>query len=303
MKGSRNSLSTLRVFLAASQTLNFSRAAEELHLTQGAVSKHIQALEARLGCTLFKRTPTGLRITHAGAVYLEKASAAMRLIDEANALVSHPDARVNLNIAVAPAFAQRCLIPNLPEFFALHPEVRINLRPRLLFGREKSERFDAEIQLHTGHMSGMVNRYLCGREMGFVAAPALLARQPVRTIDNLSKLTLFRRAQRGYSWDEWKAEMAPAWEGPPEHSPEFEGFTLLLPALLHGLGGAIVPLCIVQSLIRTGELVRPFGEAVEGRYGYYLMEPRPLQGGPYLNAFCDWVKGLAKRLLADPARP
>ncbi len=296
MKGTRNSLSSLRVFLAAGKHLNFSRAAEELHLTQSAVSKHIQALEEKLGTALFKRTPTGLRVTYAGALYMEKITAAIRLIDEADALVAHPNARVNLNIAVSPSFAQFCLIPNLSEFFELHPEIRINVRPRLMLGRDKSERFDAEIQLHTGYVSGMSTQYLCGREMALVASPALLKRHPVASVDDLANVPMLKRAQRGYSWDDWKSEIAPMWPGPSASAPEYEGFSVLLPAVLHGLGVAIVPLCMVNAHLRDGSLVRPLGESVEGRYGYYLMLPRPNQGGPYLEAFCDWVIALGSRL-------
>jgi LysR family glycine cleavage system transcriptional activator len=71
-----------------------------------------------------------------------------------------------------------------------------------------------------------------------------------------------------------------------------------MPALLNGLGAAIVPLCIGQSALASGALVRPFSEAVPGRYGYYLMQSRPLQGGPYLEAFTGWVQELAGSLNA-----
>ena len=296
MKGSRNSLTSLRVFLVAARQLNFSRTAEDLHLTQSAVSKHIQSLEERLGSALFKRTPTGLRITHAGAVYLEKISAALRLIDEAEALVAHPDVRVNLNIAVSPSFAQFCLIPRMREFFDLHPEVRLNIRPRLMVPRDKHERFDAEIQLHTGHVAGMSSSYLCGREMGLVIAPSLAKAHRLRTSEDLSSVTLLKRAQRGYGWDDWQAEMAPGWDGPGAHAPEYEGFSVLLPAVLNGLGAAIVPLCLVRAQLEAGTLVRPFGETVLGRYGYHLMVPRPNQSGPYLDSFCEWVGSMAKDL-------
>jgi LysR family glycine cleavage system transcriptional activator len=304
MKGSRNSLSTLRIFLAAARHLNFSRTAEELHLTQSAVSKHIQALEARLATALFKRMPTGLRLTYAGALYLERISAAVRLIDEADALVAHPNARVALNIAVSPSFAQFCLIPGLPEFFVNHPEIRINVRPRLLFGRDQAERFDAEIQLHTGNVSGMSAQYLCGREMTLVAAPSLLDRLPVHSIDDLDQVPLLKRAQRGYGWDEWRADVAPLWLGPGSAAPEYEGFTVLLPAVTHGLGAAIVPTCMVLEQLESGALRRPLGEQVDGRYGYYLMQPRPNQGGPYLDAFCSWITERAQALnLAVAALP
>jgi DNA-binding transcriptional LysR family regulator len=250
---------------------------------------------------LFKRLPNGLRVTYAGALYQEKVSAAVRLIDEADALVAHPHARVNLNIAVSPSFAQFCLIPNLREFFDLNPEIRINLRPRLMQGRDKAERFDAEIQLHTGYVSGMSTQYLCGREMVLVAAPSLLERQPIQSLDDLARVPLLKRAQRGYGWEEWKAELAPLWPGPGASAPEYEGFSVLLPAVLHGLGVAIVPLCMVSTQLRNGQLVRPLGETVEGRYGYHLMWPRPNQGGPYLEAFCNWIGALGQRLNSLPA--
>lgn len=300
MKGSRNSLSSLRVFLAAGQHLNFSRAAEDLNLTQSAVSKHIQSLETRLGTALFRRTPVGLRITHAGALYLEKITAALRLIDEADSVVAHPDARVNLNIAVSPTFAQLCLIPTLHEFFSLHTGARLNVRPRLMHGRDKEERFDAEIQLHTGHVSDMTSVYLCGREMALVAAPSLLERHPIKTVDDLAKVPMLRRAQKGYSWDEWKAAVAPTWPGPDAKAPEYEGFTVLLPAVLYGLGVAIVPLCLLHTHLKSGQLVRPLDEIVVGRYGYHLMLPRPYQGGPYLDSFCEWVTEMACRLFPVP---
>jgi DNA-binding transcriptional LysR family regulator len=302
VKGSRNALVSLRVFVAAAQRLNFSRTAEDLHLTQSAVSKHVQALESKLGVALFKRTPTGLRITYAGAVYREKVAAALRLIDEADAAVAHPDARVNLNIAVSPSFAQYVLIPRLRAFFALHPEVRLNIRPRLLSPRDQGERFDAEIQLHTGHVSGMQSRYLCGHEMALVAAPTLLDSHRLDTPQDLSTLTLLKRAQRGYGWDDWRAAMAPDWPGPGPQAPEYEGFSVLMPALLHGLGAAIVPLCLVADPLREGRLVRPFGESVGGRYGYHLMLPQPQAGGLYLQSFCDWVSDMASDLVLPAAR-
>ncbi|HEY0201063.1 MAG TPA: LysR substrate-binding domain-containing protein [Burkholderiaceae bacterium] len=301
MKGSRNSLTSLRIFLVATRTLNFSRSAEELNLTQSAVSKHIGALEDRLGTALFKRTPTGLRLTYAGALYLERVSAAIRLIDEADAVVAHPHSRVALNIAVSPSFAQYFLMPSLDAFFDAHPEVRVNIRPRLLHGRDRAERFDAEIQLHTGHVSGMSAQYLCGREMTLVAAPSLLARHPVHALEDLDKVRLLKRAQRGYSWDDWKAEAAPLWPGPDTSAPEYEGFSVLLPAVLNGLGAAIVPLCMVLPQLQAGQLVRPLGEVVEGRYGYYLMQPRPNIGGPYTEAFCDWVTERATALTQEVA--
>lgn len=297
MKGSRNSLITLRVFLSAARTLNFSRSAERLNITQSAVSKHIGALEERLGVALFKRLPNGLRLTHAGAIYQERVSAALQMLDEADAMVANPMTRVALNIAISPSFAHACMIPALPEFFALHPEVRVNIRPRLFYRREQAERFDAEIQLHTGNAAGMSAEYLCGREMTLVASPELLSRYPIRCIEDLDHVPLLKRAQRGYSWDEWRSEVAPLWAGPSATTtPEYEGFSVLLPAVLYGLGAALVPIVMVLEPLRAGTLVRPLNDVVESRYGYYLMRPRPNVGGVYADTFCDWITQRAQQL-------
>lgn len=296
MKGSRNSVSSLHVLLAASRQLNFSRTAEALHMSQSAVSKHIQAIEERLGVPLFERSPTGLRLNSAGALYVEKVAAALHLLEEADALVVQPNAFVNLNIAVAPTFAQLCLIPQLQLFHDEFPGTRVNIRPRLVAGREQSERFDAEIQLNTGHAAGMTGHYLCGHEMGLVAAPQLLARCPIAAVDDLDHVPMLKRMQPGYSWEEWLAQVAPGRSSPGPRAPEYEGFSVLLPAVVHGLGVAIVPLCLVQQQLRSGQLLRPLNDRVHGRYGYHLMLPRPSHSGPGLDAFCSWLAAMAVEL-------
>jgi DNA-binding transcriptional LysR family regulator len=299
VKGSRDSLKALRIFLVAARTLNFSRSGEELHLTQSAVSKNISALEERLGTSLFKRTPTGLRLTYAGTLYLERVSPALHLIDEADAVVGHRGARAALNIAVSPSFAQFCLIPNLRDFFERHPDIQVNIRPRLMFEYDESERFDAAIQLHTGYAQGMSCEYLCGEEMALIASPSLLAKHALDTIADLDRTPLLKRAQRGYSWNEWKTDIAPSWAGPAATAPVYEGFSILLPAIFNGLGISVAPLCMVIDRLNSGELQRPLGEIARGRYAYYLMRPRPAVNNPALDAFCSWLDGRIGRLNAD----
>jgi len=302
MKGSRDSLKSLRIFQSAARTLNFSRSAEELGMTQSAVSKHVFSLEQRLGTALFSRQSRGLKLTYAGAQYLKRIGPALNLIDEANALVAPSDARAALNVAVSPSFAQFWLIPNLPSFFDQYPHIRLNIRPRLLYDPQDCEPFDAAIQLHTGHAGGMTADYLCGREMALVAAPGLLAGKRIDGVGGLDGLVLLKRAQRGYSWNEWRAEVAPGWPGPPADAPEYEGFTMLLPAVLHGLGAAVVPVCMVLEPLLRGRLLRPLGEAATGRYAYYLMRPAARRYDPHVEAFSDWLMHCAGRLRADVTR-
>jgi DNA-binding transcriptional LysR family regulator len=289
MKGSRDSLKTLGIFQSAARTLNFSRSAEELNITQSSVSKHINALEQRLGTALFNRKAKGLELTYAGTQYFKRIVPALTLIEEANALVAPGDIREALTVAVSPSFAQYSLIPHLSQFYAEHPNIRLNIRPRLLFDSTDVEPFDAAIQLHTGSAGGLATKYLCGREMSLIVAPQLLAGRRVRDINEFNPLQLLKRAQRGYSWNEWRAEVAPHWSGPTETSPVYEGFSMLLPAVFHGLGAAVVPLCMVLDRLESGELVRPFGEVATGRYAYYLMRPSSRRYDPHIEVFSAWL--------------
>ncbi len=289
MKGSRDSLKTLGIFQSAARTLNFSRSAEELNITQSAVSKHIKALEQRLGTALFNRKAKGLELTYAGAQYFKRIVPALTLIDEANALVAPSDIREAITVAVSPSFAQYILIPHLPQFYAQHPNIRLNIRPRLLFESTEMEPFDAAIQLHTSSPGGLITKYLCGREMSLVVKPQLLIGMQLRDINEFDAVQLLKRAQRGYSWSEWRTEVAPHWSGPAENSPVYEGFSMLLPAVFHGLGAAIIPLCMVLDRLESGELIRPFGEVVRGRYAYYLMRPSSRRYDPHIEAFSEWL--------------
>ncbi len=289
MKGSRDSLKTLGIFQSAARTLNFSRSAEELNITQSAVSKHINALEQRLGTALFNRKAKGLELTYAGAQYFKRIVPALTLIDEANALVAPFDLREALTVAVSPSFAQYSLIPHLSEFYAQYPNIRLNIRPRLLFDSIEMEPFDAAIQLHTGNAGGLATEYLCGREMSLIVAPQMLAGRRVRDINEFAPTQLLKRAQRGYSWSEWRSEVAPHWSGPTEISPVYEGFSMLLPAVFHGLGAAIIPLCMVLDKLESGELVRPLGDVARGRYAYHLMRPSPRRYDPHIEAFSEWL--------------
>jgi len=289
MKGSRDSLKTLAIFQSAARTLNFSRSAEELNITQSAISKHIKALEQRLGTPLFSRKAKGLELTYAGEQYFKRIVQALTLIDEANALVTPSDIREAITVAVSPSFAQYILIPNLPQFYAKHPNIRLNIRPRLLFESTDMEPFDAAIQLHTGSAGGLMTKYLCGREMSLVIKPQLIHDIPMCDISTFDESLLLRRAQRGYSWSEWRTEVAPHWSGPTEDSPVFEGFSMLLPAVFHGLGAAITPLCMVLDKLESGELVRPYGEVVRGRYAYYLMQSASRRFDPHIEAFSEWL--------------
>lgn len=290
MKGSRESLRTLRIFLSAARTLNFSRSAEQLHIDQSTVSKHILALERSLGIALFKRLSSGLELTQAGQLYLQRVGPALSLLDEAHAMVAPDELKGALNIAVSPSFAQYCLIPYLPDFFARYPSVRLNIRPRLLFEFRDYEHFDAAIQLHTGFLNGISTDYLCGREVSVVSALGAVTAAQSSVASQLAQMVLLKRAQRGYGWQEWKSQLLPEWPGPSQDSPQYEGFSMLLPAVKHGLGAALVPLCMVLPDLESGTLYRPFNECVTSRYSYYFMRPAARSYDPRLETFLGWLK-------------
>lgn len=269
------STACLRAFVETARWQSFTRAAETLCLTQSAVSKQVQLLEQQLGVRLLRRAPQGLSLTPAGSAYLAHAAEALATLAEGEArarqLAGSEEAGGSVELSASPAFAAHWLIPLLPQFVAIAPTTRLLLRPRLPDFTPATERFDLEIRLGRGRWPDSQATYLLGREMALVASPKLLAGRSIRRAEDLSGLPLLQRAQRGYGWDEWAEAAAPQWDRTASPELLFEGFSVLIPAVVAGCGLAVCPLFLVLDALERGELVRPLGECVIGSSAYYAV--------------------------------
>ncbi|WP_038209550.1 LysR family transcriptional regulator [Xenophilus azovorans] len=294
MKRVRHSLQTLRVFVLVARTGSVSAAALQAHLTQSAVTKHVQALEEMLGARLFERSGQGMLITTAARPYLRSVQRALQMLDDAEARMSASTATAqSVRLGVAPAVAQRWLIPLLDDFEARHPGVRVQLVARLPDAQGQAAQAYAEIRAGTGRFQGWRSRYLVGRHFCFAMASArrefLRARGiDVRRINRrlIEALPLLSHVLRPTLWDE--SLRALGLEGTHAERIDCEQYSVLIPAAVAGRGLAMVPPFLVQGELAGGQLVR-IGAMVTARHGFYLLTPKAQPRHAGLEALTAWL--------------
>jgi LysR family transcriptional regulator, glycine cleavage system transcriptional activator len=285
------SLVELHAFLAVARTGSFRKAAEQLCVTQAAVSRAVRRLEEGLGQDMFHRTPGGVETTPAGRQLLalvEKPVAALEAA--AHKLRRAPD-RMRLRLSVVTSLGNLWLMPRLEKFRGAHPEVELDFRtyhPNETFARED---VDLWIDLKPSPQHQWPRQisasYLIGREIVAVCTPAL-ARGVSNAADLLARPILYH-SNYPHNWDTWAAaagaRMAKDWKG--------FGFDLvanLIGAARAGTGVAVVQKCVVEGDLAEGRLVMPLPVAASTGRGYYLCRRRAQPAHAAADLFADWVR-------------
>ena len=284
----------LTAFEVAARHQSYTKAADELALTQGAVCRQIGALEDFLGVRLFRRNSRGVALTEAGQRYSQLV---VRRLDEVEQdtvdLMSSGAEGGVLELAVAPTFGTRWLVSRLPDFIAHHPEVRINLsaqsRPFLFEGTQ----FDAAIYAGEMQWPGTGGVFLMRESLAAVSKPGLVSRKALRPSD-WDKQKLLQQSTRPYVWRQWFAAQGMRVEGDMSGA-RFELFSMSIEAAIHGLGIALVPRLFVEDELRRGLLVEVGGRFYWGELGYYLVYPESKAENAALAAFRGWVQQQAER--------
>src|ERR1700761_3433724 len=192
----------LQAFEATARLGSVSRAASELALTQGAVSRQLQALEAQLGVSLFVRSKKRLILSEAGAGYLHDIRSGLAMLGDAtDALVSKQGRGGVLRLATLPTFGAKWLVPRLPRFCESHPHITLDLITRLAPFDFSIEQLDGAIHFGGREWAGAVTEYLDKEEMTAVAAPRL-AQQCLVPADVL-RAPLLQITSRAFSWRAW----------------------------------------------------------------------------------------------------
>ncbi|MCP8938796.1 transcriptional regulator GcvA [Alsobacter sp. SYSU M60028] len=294
------SLGALQALEAASRHGSFTRAAEELNLTQGAVSRQIALLESELGVRLFERVRQRVALTPAGEAYAGQVREALvRLSAATLSIMTHRGAGGVLSLAILPTFGTRWLIPRLPEFFRQHPEITINFATRIRPFDFASEDLDAAIHFGEANWPGAVAHRLMGETIVPVASPALVAQAGVREPRDLLALPLLQQVTRPRGWAEWLTSQGLGSEKTIP-GPVFEQFAMVAQAAQAGLGAAIVPRFLVEEELKAGTLVIPFDRPVESAQAYYLVYPRERRDRPPVAAFRDWLLAACEHSNAEP---
>ena len=285
-------LNALKAFEAAGRHASFTRAADELRVTHGAVSWHVLALEAWLGVPLFERHNRRVVLTDAGRSYLAEIGAALDRMALATARqVERGQTRV-LHVNALATFTLRWLIPRLSAFQVSHPAVEIRLTTSNVPLAHVIEPFDIAIRGGPEMRKGYAGQAFLPERRIPVCSPTLLQRLPLREPEQLRHHTLLHAATLPQVWPQWlRAAGVPELE--PQASVTLEHFYLTLQAALDGLGVAMGPERLIADDVEAGRLTLPFaGPALPAR-SYFTYIPEARADDPAVRAFCNWLLAAA----------
>ncbi len=274
-----------------------SAAADELNLTQGAISRALQGLEAQLGVPLLVRERQRLRLTPAARDYVAEVRRSLQGLASASLTLRANPTGGSLNLAILPAFGMHWLAPRLPRFTETHPEVTLNLATRLRPFDFVGSGFDAAIHYGRQDWPGTDSLKLMDEALIAVAAPALVP-QPLARAEDILRHPLLQMDSRTGDWGRWLTHHGAGGQRPA--GMLFDQFATMAQGAVHGLGLALLPTFLIPRELAEGRLVPVFGGPVPALGSYSLVWPsdRP-ERGP-LTSFRSW---LAAEVGHSPANP
>lgn len=292
-------LNALRVFLAAVAAGSFTRAAERLFLTQGAVSRQIQTLEAFYGLSLFVRGSRGLTLTPEGEALYAPLRDAFDRIQAASDALRRRQGDLRVRSPATPAM--RWLLPNLPHFQQLYPEYTVHLitqlDPSLPFDRADYDL--AIVGVRDGELpANLRGEKIAHEELVAVCAPALLARKPLAQPADLARHTLLHPWREEPVWARYLAQMGVAGVD-AGRGITFDTQEYALAAAIGGMGVTLAQRSMIDNELAAGRLVMPFNARLQTEWAYYLVYPRENAGQPKLVAFRDWLLDVLGSAPAD----
>ncbi len=277
-------LPALRVFESAARHGNFSRAAEELHLTHGAISHQIKSLERSLGVVLFRRGRRGVNLTSQGATFAAVMHDALDRIARGVAALRGPRA---LTVSVLPAFATHWLIPRLADFQARHPDIDVNIRATQQLADFTQDDVDLAVRYGPGTWPGLTATKLLSEHIFAVCSPRFAGGRLPRDLTELATAPLLHSPTQ--PWEPWFRALG-ANPPPRRRGPSFSETGLVLRAAIDGLGIALARSVLVQPELDSGRLVRVLPHHVPAMFAYYLVRPENAAISPNLAVLCEWLQ-------------
>jgi len=279
-------LNSIRAFEAAARHESFSRAAAELSVTHGAISKQVAILEDRLGLGLFRRNPGGVMLTDAGRAYQNEIAEALDRIAAATSRVSQqgfPDA---LDISAPPTFTIQWLVPRLSRFQIRYPLLETRLSTRRESVNVALRSADVVIRRGPETWKGVHSRLVLQEAITPVCHPRLSAR--LRRVSDLRQQVWLHAEARPSDWTAW-LDIAKAPELSPKRLSRFDHSALALEAAADGMGIAMGPLSMIGGELHSGTLRTPFPQLVARTPGYYVICRRGRESDAKVRQFCEWL--------------
>ncbi len=282
------STAALVAFESAARHQSFTKAADELSLTQSAICRQIGGLESFLNVELFRRSRRGVVLTEAGIAYSRKVAAQLDAVERDTLALMGNQGSMSLELAVVPTFGTQWLLPRLRTFQQLHPDVTVHLTNRTRPFLFADTHFDAAIYFGDAEWSGTEAHFLMHEHLLPVCSPALLDGLP-SSPERIAELPLLQQTTRPYAWRQWFAaqglNVARDMTG-----PRLELFSMLAQAARHEMGIALIPPFLIQRELDDGSLAIALDRAVpNSNRAYYLMVPERKTESAALKAFRDWL--------------
>jgi LysR family glycine cleavage system transcriptional activator len=282
-------LNALRAFEAAGRHGSFTKAAEELHVTHGAVSRHVAQLESWLRVPLFHRSASQVRLTPTGRHYLSEITAALDRVAVASMQVQQHAAPTALRVNAPPTFVMRWLIPRMSLFQRRQPDVEIRLTTATSPVNFEDGGYDMAIRGSVAPLAGCRSVPFMTEIIMPVCHCELRERLPLESLQDLARHTLISYTTEPVRWDDWLRH-AGADGLRAAGSLHFEQMYFALQAATEGLGIVLVPLFLVIDDILAGRLCLPLGLRGARRRTYYANTPATSPLTPALTAFQGWLQ-------------
>lgn len=282
-------LNAVRAFEVAARHLSFSRAAEELGVTQGAVSKHVIALEDFIGAQVFVRSPTGLSLTQEGYTLMEALRPAFALMVDAFAHYNRRSPRSSkCRIATLASFAAQVLVPRLPDFRKKHPNIEIEFITSVRLVDLTREEADIGVRYGLGQYEGVVSMPLVKGALSPVCAPSVLAAAE----GDFEKLLANTRRIQTAGYNEWRDWSAQTGVDLSEAEPALiiEDFLVAIRAVELGEGIALLPRVLVQDQLDSGDLALFWEAHLPIDHTYHLAHTVASMRRQHVQTVVDWLR-------------
>jgi DNA-binding transcriptional LysR family regulator len=285
----------LQAFECAARHQNFSRAADELNLTQSAISRQIAELEQQTGLRLFERFRQRVVLSDAGHRLLPEVKAL--LVQSERLMIGAVAAgrmRSSLKVATLPTFGAKWLVPRLKNFLAAHPDVAITVESRDRPFNFAEDHFDLAIHFGQPAWAGGICTFLCGETVLPVVGRTFTERHSVRTPADTSSISLLHLTTRPRLWSDWfemqGAPLENAYSG-----VRFDQFSMIISAAISGMGAALLPTYLIEDEVRNGALLPLFDLPMSTENAYFIVRPENRQTDAATESFHAWISAQVVR--------
>jgi LysR family transcriptional regulator, glycine cleavage system transcriptional activator len=300
-------LSMLRSFEAVARQLSFSKAAQELHVTPGAVSQQISSLEGILGVRLFDRTRRSVALTDAATHMLPDIQAGLEMLARAISSKTSPSGVRSLTISVTPSFASKWLLPRLPSFYERHPDIDLRISATVGLADFKRDEVDLAIRLGHGRYPGLRAEPLFTESLTPFCSPDLLRRKgPLRRPEDLQSHRLIHDTsipgggEHG-AWQQW-LRLAGAKNMSAYRGAKFTLAEHAMQAAIDGAGVVLGRVVLAEGDVASGRLVRPFKVELPLDVGYFLVRSSATPQRYETQCFRRWLFDSLRRSILRASR-